>query len=171
MQPFTQSRVTYAPARRQGFARSTRRLAPPLTAARAPAQRAISSCLTQLLRSFNNCSNTKFLILPVAVMAEPGVGKSRLFHEFKLISQSDWTILEAFSISHGKASSYLPVIELLKDYFEIQTGDDERKRRERVNGKIITLDRSLEDTLPYLFTLLSLNAGDRRPARPDGCAN
>jgi class 3 adenylate cyclase/tetratricopeptide (TPR) repeat protein len=95
----------------------------------------------------------------VAVMAEPGVGKSRLFHEFKLISQSDWTILEAFSISHGKASSYLPVIEVLKDYFEIESSDDDRKRRERINGKIITLDRSLEDALPFLFTLLSLNLG------------
>jgi class 3 adenylate cyclase/tetratricopeptide (TPR) repeat protein len=103
----------------------------------------------------------------VAVMAEPGVGKSRLYHEFKLISQSDWTILEALSVSYGKASSYLPVIELLKDYFEIQTGDDERKRRERVNGKIITLDRGLEDTLPYLFTLLSLNADDDPLAQMD----
>jgi class 3 adenylate cyclase/tetratricopeptide (TPR) repeat protein len=103
----------------------------------------------------------------VAAMAEPGVGKSRLFHEFKLISQSNWTILEAFSVSYGKASSHLPVIELLKDYFEIQTGDDERKRRERVNGKIITLDRSLEDTLPYLFTLLSLSSGDDPLAQMD----
>src|SRR5205823_3758348 len=35
------------------------------------------------------------------------------------------------------------------------------KRREKVNGKIVTLDPALEDTLPYLFTLLSLNpAGD-----------
>jgi hypothetical protein len=57
--------VASAPARRQGFARSVRRLEPPLTAARAPAQRAISSCLTQLLRSFNHCSNTKFLIVPL----------------------------------------------------------------------------------------------------------
>jgi class 3 adenylate cyclase len=46
----------------------------------------------------------------VAVMAEPGVGKSRLFYEFKLRSQSGWMVLEAFSVSHGKASSYLPVI-------------------------------------------------------------
>jgi class 3 adenylate cyclase len=103
----------------------------------------------------------------VAVMAEPGVGKSRLFHEFKLISQSDWTILEAFSISHGRASSYLPVMELLKDYFEIGPADDERKRCERVNGKILTLDRSLEDALPFLFTLLSLNLGDDPLAQMD----
>src|ERR1700740_1517136 len=64
MEPFTQPRVASAPAPRQGFARSVRRLEPPLTAARAPAQRAVSSCLTQLLRSFHHCSNTKFLIVP-----------------------------------------------------------------------------------------------------------
>jgi hypothetical protein len=49
----SQSRVASAPTRRQGFARSARRLTPPLTAAAAPAQSAISSCLTQLLRSSN----------------------------------------------------------------------------------------------------------------------
>lgn len=103
----------------------------------------------------------------LAAMAEPGVGKSRLFHEFKLISQSDWIILEAFSVSYGQASSYLPVIELLKDYFEIGSGDDDRKRRKRVNGKILTLDRSLEDTLPDLFTLLSLTSGEDPLAQMD----
>ena len=49
----------------------------------------------------------------------PGVGKSRLFHEFKAIAQSGWMVLEAFSVSHGKASAYLPVIDLLHAYFEI----------------------------------------------------
>jgi hypothetical protein len=49
----SQSPVASAPTRRQGFARSARRLTPPLTAAAAPAQSAVSSCLTQLLRSSN----------------------------------------------------------------------------------------------------------------------
>src|SRR5256712_10397235 len=92
----------------------------------------------------------------VGVMGEPGVGKSRLFYEFKLTSQSGCLILEAFSVSHGKASPYLPVIELLKSYFQIQLQDDERTRRERVIGKVLGLDRSLEDTLPYLFALLGV---------------
>ena len=54
----------------------------------------------------------------VGVMGEPGLGKSRLFYEFKLLSQSGCLVLEAYSVSHGKASPYLPVIELLKSYFE-----------------------------------------------------
>ena len=92
----------------------------------------------------------------VAAMAEPGVGKSRLFYEFKVKNQSGWMVLEAFSLSHGKASAFLPVLDLLWSYFEIGSDDDERKRREKINGKIVTLDRSLEDALPYLYGLLGL---------------
>src|SRR5215467_11785204 len=68
----------------------------------------------------------------VAAMGDPGVGKSRLFHEFKAIAQSGCLVLEAASVSHGKASAYLPIIDLLKSYFEIVPEDDDRKRREKV---------------------------------------
>ncbi|MBI3756687.1 MAG: AAA family ATPase, partial [Deltaproteobacteria bacterium] len=92
----------------------------------------------------------------VGTMGEPGLGKSRLFYEFKLLSLSGCLVLEAYSVSHGKATAYLPVIELLKSYFRIESQDDERTRRERVLGKVLGLDRSLEDTLPYLFALLGI---------------
>ncbi|MBI3795845.1 MAG: AAA family ATPase [Deltaproteobacteria bacterium] len=92
----------------------------------------------------------------VGTMGEPGLGKSRLFYEFKLLSLSGCLVLEAYSVSHGKATAYLPVIELLKSYFRIESQDDERTRREKVGGKVLMLDRSLEDTLPYLFALLGI---------------
>src|SRR5438552_4144401 len=76
-------------------------------------------------------------------------------------------VLEAFSISHGKASPFLPVIELLHGYFDIESADDGRKRREKVNGRIVTLDPVLEDTRPYLFTLLGLVDGDGPLAQMD----
>ncbi len=60
----------------------------------------------------------------VAAMAETGTGKLRLFFEFKVVSQSDWIVLEAFSVSHGKASAYLPVLDLLHSYFDIKSEDD-----------------------------------------------
>jgi predicted ATPase len=104
----------------------------------------------------------------VAAMAEPGVGKSRLFFEFKATSQSGWMVLETFSVSHGKASAYLPLIEMLRNYFDISGTDDERKRREKVAGRIAILDRSLEDTLPYLFSLLGIVEGDDPLAQMDG---
>src|SRR5712692_4329692 len=104
----------------------------------------------------------------VAAMAEPGAGKSRLYFEFKATSRSGWMVLEAFSVSYGKASAYLPVIELLKEYFEIVDQDDERKRREKVNGKVLTLDRSLEDAVPYLFALLGITGSEDSLGQMDG---
>jgi class 3 adenylate cyclase len=92
----------------------------------------------------------------IGTMGEPELGKSRLFHEFKLLSLGGCLVLEAYSVSHGKATAYLPVIELLKSYFDIKGEDDERTRREKVGGKVLMLDRSLEDTLPYLFALLGI---------------
>ena len=93
----------------------------------------------------------------VAVLAEPGLGKSRLFFEFKATAQSAWTLLEGFPVSHSKTSAYLPVIDLLHAYFLITTKDDVRKRREKVAGKLLMLDRSLENTLPYVFSLLGIS--------------
>ncbi len=96
----------------------------------------------------------------VAAMAEAGTGKSRLFYEFKVKNQSGWMVLETFSVSHGKASAYFPVIDLLHGYFRIGSEDDARTRREKIGGKVLMLDRALEDTLPYLFGLLGIIDGE-----------
>jgi predicted ATPase len=89
-------------------------------------------------------------------MGEAGIGKSRLFHEFKVPLQAQCPVLETFSVSHGKAYAYLPLIDLLRNYFHIALEDDERARREKVTGKVLALDRTLEDTLPYVFALLGI---------------
>jgi class 3 adenylate cyclase/tetratricopeptide (TPR) repeat protein len=104
----------------------------------------------------------------VAVMADPGIGKSRLFFEFKATSQSGWLALDALSVSHGKSSAYLPVIELLHAYFRIMPDDDALIRREKVAGKLAMLDRSLErEILPHLFALLGIVEGDDPLAHMD----
>src|SRR5271170_3213376 len=103
----------------------------------------------------------------VAAMAEAGVGKSRLFFEFEATTAAGWMVLKAFSVSHGKASAYLPVIDLLHGYFKITIEDDARTRREKVAGRIAMLDRALEDTLPYLFGLLGVVEGDNPIAQMD----
>ena len=97
----------------------------------------------------------------VGVMGEPGLGKSRLFHEFVgAYGHTPLLALQAYSVSYGKASPYLPVIELLKSYFQIEQTDDERQRRAKVMGHVLALDRSLEGTLPYLLTLLGIEDPD-----------
>ena len=91
----------------------------------------------------------------VAIVGEPGVGKSRLFWEFTHSHRTQgWLIVEASSVSYGKATPYLPVIDLLKGYFKVAENDDARGIREKVTGKLLTLDRSLESLLLPLLALL-----------------
>src|SRR5262249_60034133 len=73
-----------------------------------------------------------------------------------------WLLLASHSVSYGKATAYLPVIDLLKGYFQIAPQDDTRRRREQVTGKLLTLDRALEPTLPALLALLEVPVDDQQ---------
>src|SRR5215831_2252441 len=93
----------------------------------------------------------------VAVVGEAGVGKSRLFWEFSHSHHTQgWLVLESSSASYGKATPYLPVIDLLKGYCRIQERDEPRAIRERVAGKLLMLDRALEPLLTPLLALLDV---------------
>ena len=97
----------------------------------------------------------------VAVVGEAGVGKSRLLWEFMRSHRTHgWLILESGSVSYGKTTPYLPVIELLKAYFRIQDRDGQREIHERVAGKLLALDRALEPLLTPLLALLDVPVDD-----------
>jgi hypothetical protein len=88
------------------------------------------------------------------VVGEPGVGKSRLFaHSHRT---QGCLVMEAASVSYGKATTYFPVIELLRGYFQIELHDDTRKIQEKVTGKLLSLDRAWEPSLLALFALLDV---------------
>src|SRR5262249_41631429 len=71
----------------------------------------------------------------LALVGEPGVGKSRLVFEFTRSHRAkEWLVLEAAALSYGKATSYLPVIELLKGYFNITERETHREILEKVTG-------------------------------------
>jgi hypothetical protein len=71
----------------------------------------------------------------VAAVGEAGVGKSRLAWELTRSHRTHgWLVLESGSVSYGKGTPYLPVIELLKAYCRIQERDEPRVIRERVAG-------------------------------------
>src|SRR5713101_5215575 len=103
----------------------------------------------------------------VAAVAEAGTGKSRLVYEFKAMLPGDCTVLEAYSVSYGKASAYLPLLELLYAYFGIEGADDAAQRRAKVEMRLGSLDPALNDTLPYLFALLGIQAAPNPLARMD----
>ena len=98
----------------------------------------------------------------VAIIGEAGVGKSRLVHEFVHSNHTaDWLVVESTAISYGRATPYLPVIGLLRNYFKINTNDSTRLIREKVTEKILALDQSLPDAIPPVLDLLdSLDEND-----------
>src|SRR5919197_2396721 len=91
----------------------------------------------------------------VALLGEAGVGKSRLVYE--LVhghTTQGWRVLESASVSYGRATPYFPVIDLLKRYAHVEDTDDTRTIRAKVTGQVLTLDESLQDTVPALLALL-----------------
>ena len=101
----------------------------------------------------------------VAAVGEAGVGKSRLVYEFIHSHRTQgWLVLESASVSYGKATPYFPVIDLLKRYVHVEEGDETRTIRAKVTGQILTLDESLQETIPSLLSLL--DAFPRTPVSP-----
>ena len=101
----------------------------------------------------------------VGVVAEAGVGKSRLCLEFvERCRARGIAVYEAHCPSHGKAIPLLPVFELLRGLFGLQEGDSEQFAREKITGRLMLLDRSFEPLLPLAFDFLGV--GD--PAAPLG---
>jgi class 3 adenylate cyclase/tetratricopeptide (TPR) repeat protein len=99
----------------------------------------------------------------VALIGEPGVGKSRLVWEFSRSHRAaGWLVLASGSVSYGKATSYLPVIDLLKTYCGIDDRDDARRMREKLTGKLLTLDPVLQPILPPLLALLNVPVQDEQ---------
>ena len=97
----------------------------------------------------------------VAIVGEPGVGKSRLVHEFLHSPETTgWLLVQSNSASYGRATPYLPVIELLKNYFKLDVRDSPRSVREKVTGKLLTLDPSLHGCIAPLLHLLDVLPDD-----------
>ncbi|MBI2753466.1 MAG: AAA family ATPase [Betaproteobacteria bacterium] len=91
----------------------------------------------------------------VAVVGEPGVGKSRLYYEFIHSHHAQgWMVLESSSVSYGKATPFLPLSDLLRNYFKIDARDDIRAMRVKVTGGLLTVDDALKDAIPVALWLL-----------------
>jgi AAA ATPase domain len=85
----------------------------------------------------------------VVMVGEPGVGKSRLVWEVTHSTRvHGWLVLQAGSVSHGKATSYLPVIDLLESYCAIDDRDGPRAVQEKLTGKLLTIVEAIERRSP-----------------------
>jgi class 3 adenylate cyclase/tetratricopeptide (TPR) repeat protein len=96
----------------------------------------------------------------MAVVGEPGVGKSRLLAEFLASPLTQgWLILETHAVSYGQATPYRPIRDLLQAFFQIDDHDDERRIREKVD-KRLTLDVALQPTRVAVLALLDVSVDD-----------
>jgi predicted ATPase/class 3 adenylate cyclase len=97
----------------------------------------------------------------VAAVGEAGVGKSRLVYEFVHAPYTQgWRVLESASVSYGKATPYFPVVDLLKRYAHVEDADEPRTVRGKVTGQVLTLDATLQETVPALLWLLDVLPDD-----------
>jgi tetratricopeptide (TPR) repeat protein len=97
----------------------------------------------------------------VGIVGEAGVGKSRLLLEFKnLLPQGEFTYFEGRCIHFGGSMAYLPILDILKSYFDIKEGDREFIIKKKMEDKIIQLDEKLKGVLPPFEDLLSLKVVD-----------
>jgi class 3 adenylate cyclase/tetratricopeptide (TPR) repeat protein len=97
----------------------------------------------------------------VALVGEPGVGKSRVIQEFVEGPWMDGAILlEGRPVAYRKTPSWMPVMDALRRYCEIDRLDEERIIREKITDKVLTLDRALAPALPALLALADLEPED-----------
>jgi class 3 adenylate cyclase len=97
----------------------------------------------------------------VAIVGEAGVGKSRICYEFiRSHRLEDWLVLEGGAVSYGETSPWLPVIGLLRRYFEIVVDDDKRRIAEKIGGKLLMLDITLKPALAPVLALFDIPIED-----------
>jgi class 3 adenylate cyclase/tetratricopeptide (TPR) repeat protein len=97
----------------------------------------------------------------IGVVGEPGVGKSRLVHEFaQSEGMAGWLVLRTAATSYGKATAYQAIVDLLRAYFQPDGPNDEPDLRERITARTLALDPKLSAVLPALFSLLDVSGDD-----------
>ncbi|MBW1789551.1 MAG: AAA family ATPase, partial [Deltaproteobacteria bacterium] len=97
----------------------------------------------------------------VGLVGEAGVGKSRLLLEFRnRLPQDEFTYLEGRCLHYGGSIPYLPIIDILRSYFEIKNGDREFIIKKKIMDKVLQLDERLEGVLLPLQEILSLKVED-----------
>ncbi len=98
----------------------------------------------------------------IGVVAEPGVGKSRLCHEFaERCRARGIEVYEAQAQAHGEAIPFLPILQMMRAYFGIEDRDSERVAREKIAGRLLLLDADFADDLPLVFDFLAVPDPER----------
>jgi class 3 adenylate cyclase/tetratricopeptide (TPR) repeat protein len=98
----------------------------------------------------------------VGVIADPGLGKSRLVSEFiQDIRKRGVEVHEAHCQAHARALPLMPVLEMMRSYFGITDDLDPPTARDRIQARVRQVDARLVGELPLLFEFLAVPDPDR----------
>jgi len=107
----------------------------------------------------------------VGVVAEAGVGKSRLCFEFvERCHAQGLRVYEGRGVAHGRNLPLLPILQLFRAYFGITEQDDDRTTREKIAGRLLLVGEEFREVLPLLFELLGVPDSERPALRLDPTA-
>ena len=104
----------------------------------------------------------------VGVVAEPGIGKSRLYHEFVQRCRAEGLeVFEAQGQAHGKSIPFMPILQMLRSFYGIDDQDPEQLAREKIAGRSLLLDPAFAEDLPLIFDFLGVPDPERPVPRMD----
>ncbi len=99
----------------------------------------------------------------VGIVGEAGVGKSRLLLELKgTILEDEKPYHEGRCLHYGGAMPYLPILDILRSYFDIQEGDREHVIKKKMRERLLDLDASLSPVSPSLHEIMSVTVEDEK---------
>ena len=102
----------------------------------------------------------------VGIVGEAGVGKSRLLLEFTRQLRSDkYVYLEGSCRYYGESVAYLPLLQILRVYFNITGEERESIIKKRINKKIGQLDSGMLKLVPPLQEILGFSVDDEEYGR------
>jgi adenylate cyclase len=93
----------------------------------------------------------------IGIVAVPGIGKSRLCYEFSAwCRKRQVDVFEARAHIFGKATPLLPVLELMRAFLGITPLMEAATARRQIEEKLVAIDPSFADDLPFLADFLGL---------------
>jgi class 3 adenylate cyclase len=95
----------------------------------------------------------------VDIVAEPGMGKSRLLHEFRQrIGNERAFVLSGNCSPDGQQTAFLPFIEVVRSSFRIEAGEAEKNIAQKLEAGLTALGLDSERNLGLLLHLFGLKA-------------
>jgi len=93
----------------------------------------------------------------VGIVAQAGIGKSRLCFEFaERCRARGLNVLHGTGVAHGKNIPFLPILQIFRQYFGISEQDSDRTAREKIAGRLLLIDEGFREFLPVMFDFMAV---------------